>query len=609
MAANTSLSITSLDFDTLKQAYIQFLSTQTIFKDYSFTDSNMNVLIDVQTYNSYLNAFYLNMVASEMFLDSAQKLDSVVSHAKELNYLPQSARSSSANIAFNITATGLTPPLIIPKGTLFTGVNTNGQFTFTTQQQTNYFSGNNIFSITNLQLFEGVYITDTFVVDYTNDNQQFVLTNPNIDLNSLTVTVTESAVNTNFTFASTLFHLNSNSTVYFLQAAQNGQYELIFGDNLFGRFPDNLALVTANYRVSSGNTADGITSFTLTSGLSNTNGGAGIIVGPVTVTSNSAGGAPPEAIESIRFSAPRYFATQERALASDDYSALILDNFGGVIKDVNTFGGQLLTEKKYGRVVAVLQPQAGTVAPDYVKAEISNFLLEYMGLPTRLIIQDPDYLYCGVTSTVQYDQTATSLLANDIKSLVVTAISNYSSTNLQKFDGDLRFSKFVSAIDNADTSITSNETNLQIIKRLSPFVGFATSYAFSFNNAADIEIGASGTNEGNKYDSNPVVTSSPFTFTDANGVQWPASYIRDDSLGNLVVYTLINNQFTILNTAIGTVNYTTGDVSINKLIASDYGNYISLYLTPLTPDILINLSKILIIDSNDISITVINKLN
>lgn len=609
MAANTSLSITSLDFDTLKQAYIQFLTTQTIFKDYSFTDSNMNVLIDLQTYNTYLNAFYLNMVASEMFLDSAQKLDSVVSHAKELNYLPQSARSSSANVSFNITTTGLIPPLVIPKGTLFTGVNTNGQFTFTTQQQTNYFSGNNTFAISDLQLFEGVYITDSFLVDYTNDSQQFILTNPNVDLNSLVITVSESSVNTNFTFASTLFHLNSNSDVYFLQAAQNGQYELIFGDNLFGRYPDNLALVTANYRVASGNTADGVTSFTLTSGLSNTNGGASISVGKITTTSTSAGGAPPETIESIRFSAPRYFATQERALASDDYSALILDNFGGVIKDVNTFGGQLLTEKKYGRTVCVLQPQAGTVAPDYVKSEISNFLIDYMGLPTRLIIQDPDYLYCGVTSIVQYDQTATSLLASDIKSLVLTAISNYSATNLQKFDGDLRFSKFVNSIDSADTSIVSNETNIKIIKRISPFVGFATSYAFSFNNAANIETGASGTNEGAPYDSNPVFSSSTFSFTDESGVVWSAAAIRDDSLGNLVVYTTINNQFTVLDGAIGTVNYATGDVNINKLIASNYGNYISLYLEPMAPDILINLSKILLIDSNDVSINVINKLN
>lgn len=608
MAANTSLSITSLDFDTLKQQYIQYLTTQSVLKDYSFTDSNMNVLIDLQTYNTYLNAFYLNMVASEMFLDSAQKLDSVVSHAKELNYLPQSARSSEAGVSFTISTTGLTPPLVIPKGTLFTGINPNGQFTFTTNEQTSYFSGNNTFSIANLQIFEGKYINDTFIVDYTQESQQFILTNPNIDINSLVITVTESSVNTNFTFASTLFGLQSNSTVYFMQAAQNGQYELIFGDNLFGRYPNNLALITANYRVASGNTADGVTSFSLTQGLSGFNGGASIIASGIITLANSSGGAPPETIESIRFSAPRFFATQQRALASDDYSALILDNFGGVIKDVNSFGGQLLPEKKYGRTVCVLQPQSGTIAPDYVKSEITNFLISYMGLPTRLIIQDPEYFYVAVTSTVQYDQTATSALNSDIQGLVLAAIKSYSSTTLEKFNGDLRFSKFTAVIDNADTSIISNETAIKMIKRITPFPGFATSYNITFGNAANLEVSATGTIQGGIYDFNPVLTSSAFMFIDANGVNWPNSYLRDDSLGNIVVYSIINNNFTVLDNSAGTINYTTGQVIINGLLTSSYGSYISLYLNLLNPDIVIHLSSITIIDPNDVSIMVINKV-
>lgn len=606
MAANTSLSITSLDFDTLKQSYINFLTTQSVLKDYSFADSNMNVLIDLQTYNSYLNAFYLNMVASEMFLDSAQKLDSVVSHAKELNYLPQSARSSEAGVSFTASTIGLTPPFSIPKGTLFTGVNTNGQFTFTTSQATNYFSGNATFAVANLQIFEGVYINDTYIVDYTLDSQQFILTNPNIDLGSLVVTVTASAVNTAFEVASTLFGLNSTSNVFFLQAAQNGQYELVFGDNLFGKHPDNLALISANYRVASGNTADGISSFTLTQGLSDVNGGASISISGITVLANSSGGAPPETIESIRFSAPRFFATQQRAVASDDYSALILDNFGGVIKDVNTFGGQLLPQKKYGRVVAVIQPQSGTIAPDYVKAEISNFLIDFIGLPTRLIIQDPNYLYCAVNSIIQFDQTKTALLPNDITSRVLTAIQTFSSTNLESFNGDLRFSKFVAAIDNIEDSITSNETTVQIISRISPFLGFASSFTLNFNNPAFVESPGVGTVTGFPFDTNPALISSPFTYVDINGTSWPLSYIRDDNLGTLVVYTVLNNVFTILNPTLGTINYSTGVVVINDLITTSYGNYLSLHMTPENPDILVNQAEILIIDPNDVSISIIN---
>jgi hypothetical protein len=609
MAANTSLSITSLDFDTLKQQYIQFLTTQSALKDYSFTDSNMNVLIDLQTYNTYLNAFYLNMVASEMFLDSAQKLDSVVSHAKELNYLPQSARSSTAGVSFTVATDGLTPPLVIPKGALFTGVNTNGQFTFTTNEQSSHFSVSNTYAIANLQIYEGNYITDTFVVDYTKETQQFILTNPNIDIGSLTITVTESSVNTNMSYASTLFGLDSRSDVYFLQAAQNGQYELVFGDNLFGRYPDNLSLITANYRVSSGNVADGVTAFTMTQGLSQFNGGASAIVSGITTLTSSSGGAPQETIESIRFSAPRYFATQERAVASDDYSALILDNFGGVIRDVNSFGGQLLPEKKYGRTVCVLQPQSGTIAPDFVKSQIENFLLDYIGLPTRLIIQDPEYFYCGVTSTVQYDQTATSFLNSDIQGLVLAAIRAYSTSTIERFNGDLRFSKFVAAIDNADTSIVSNETSLKLIKRITPFPGYATSYNIDFNNPCNIETEHVGTLVDSSFEKPPVITSSGFTYIDDNNVEWPDSYIRDDSLGVLCVYTLINNEFTVLDRSVGTIDYATGAMVFDGIRTASYGNYISLYLDPAEPDLIVNLSNILIIDANDVAITVINRVS
>ena len=185
--ANSSLTLSSIDFDTLKQNFKTFLQTQSIFRDYDFDASNINVLLDVMSYNSYLNAFYLNMVASEMFLDSAQKYDSIVSHAKELNYVPRSAKSSAAEISFNLETTGLSGRLSIPKGTKFTGTNANGSYTFTTDELNTYTSSNNTFQVANLTILDGTYFKDSFVVGYNIENQLYLLTNKNIDTSSLHV--------------------------------------------------------------------------------------------------------------------------------------------------------------------------------------------------------------------------------------------------------------------------------------------------------------------------------------------------------------------------------------------------------------------------------------
>ena len=481
MAANSSLNLASLDFDTLKQNFKTFLASQSVFKDYNFEGSNINVLLDVMAYNSYLNSFYLNMVASEMFLDSAQKYDSMVSHAKELNYVPSSNRSSAADISFSLETSGLSGSLTIPKETKFVGTNSNGSFTFTTDQTTSWSSSNSTYAIANLQVYEGIYFQDTYLIDYNQEAQKFIISNPDIDTSSLTVTVVEDngQTNTNFTQKTTLFGLKSDSEIFFLQAAQNNKYEIVFGDNLFGRYPKNSALVIANYRVSKGSDADGVSSFTLADNLDLVNNGS---INPplnIVVNTDSVGGALQEDIESIRYHSPRYFATQQRAVATDDFASLILSEFGGVINDVNVYGGETLTIPQYGRVVVNVQPKSGINVPDYIKSQISNYLLNYVSLPTRVILGDPEYFYCKVSANVQYDSTKTTLFSQDIKTKVIQSITEFSNTTLQAFNSDLRYSKLVSMIDSADASITSNDTNIKMIKRLAPLLNYPTSYSFT----------------------------------------------------------------------------------------------------------------------------------
>lgn len=592
--ANNSLNLTSLDFDTLKANLKTFLSTQSVFKDYNFEGSNINVLLDVLSYNSYLNSFYLNMVASEMFLDSAQKMDSVVSHAKELNYIRRSHQSASANVNLTIATSGVSNPLTIPKGTSFTGINSNGSFTFVTDQEHTYTSSNSTYSITDLKLYEGIYIKNSFIMDRTNEAQRFVLPNENIDINSLTVVVSENGTNAEFFKVDTLFGLSSTSNVYFVQAAQNDEYEVLFGDGFLGRKPINQSLITTEYRVVNGSDADGINSFVIDTDLGVPNSGV-ITVEEVEVSANSSGGANSEHIESVRFSAPRYFATQQRAVATDDYASLILAKFGGNISDVNVYGGQDLTPKQYGKVAVCLKSSGSTTTPDYIKTQISQYLLKYVSIPTRIVLTDPDYIYCGVTTTVQYNKNITTKYPNDIKSLVRAAIRNYSIDNLEQFEGDFRYSRFVNVIDDSDSSITSNDTRIELIKKISPKINALYFEVLDFNNElfqADNEI---------------TVISSAFTYRDADGNDFTFSYIKDNGNGIIIVFNYVNGIESIINSNVGTVDYENGIISISGLRVSDYTTNILVHAIPLEKDIIISKNKILIIDPNDVSISITEK--
>lgn len=609
--ANSSLNLTSLDFDTLKTNFKTYLKSQSVLKDYDFEGSNINVLLDVMSYNSYLNSFYLNMIASEMFLDSAQNLNSVISHAKELNYVPQSKRSSTAFVNFTIDCVGISGSFKIPKGTTFFGRNSNGEFKFVTSENNTYFSQNSTFSVSNLAIYDGSYFTDTYIVDYDIENQIFTLSNEFIDINSLTITVTENNNNTVFKKVTSLHGLDRYSNVYFLQPAQDKKYEIVFGDAFLGRRPDNRAVVTAEYRIVSGPEADGISSFDLAPDLGPINGGVasiGEIISTVSVT-----GGNEEDIETIRYRAPRYFAAQQRAISNDDYSSLILSKFGGEIENVIVYGGQEMEPKQYGRVIVCVKPYGTTIAPDYLKASIVDYLKEYIALPNRVIITDPDYFYLSVDSIIQFDSNLTTKYATDIKTEVTAAILQFSKNNIEKFGNDFRFSKLVAYIDNVDSSITSNQTTVKLTKRITPLLNFPSSFMIKFGNEIELE----GVYDNKVFTDERVLRSTNFTYVDDFGRTYPQSYMEDvpssdlsriGKEGDIKIYTYINNVLTVINENIGYINYSTGTVSIKNLITSDYGNYISLSLVTKKTDILASQNIILMIDNKDIKIDTIQTL-
>ena len=588
---------------------------QTVFKDYDFNDSATNQLIDLLAYNSFLNSFYLNMTFSEMFLDSAQKLDSIVSHAKELNYLPRSAVSSEAIVNFTANTVGIANPFVIPKATVFVGKNSNGQFSFTTNQVTTYTSSNSTYTIENLSIYEGTYQQDTFVVNtalssITNTMMTFLITNKNVDLSSLVLTVSQdNGANVKvWSEASTLYGLDPNSTVFFVQAAQNQQYEILFGDGLFGAVPQNGAIVTANYRVATGPTADGVSSFTCTVDLGAYNNGT-CKLSTITPTQNSSAGQLQETIESIRFTAPRYYAAQERAVSSGDYSALVLAQYGGTIEDCVSYGGELLNPKQYGQVAVCLKPSTGTIASDTLKNDILEYLQPLIVVPGRAIITDPIYFYCSVSSNVSYDPTQTSSPASTIRSKVIQTIVNWSNNHLGKFNSNFYYTPFCSAIDATDSSILSNDTDVYLVSRQTPMANTQQSFTINYNNPARIVVSDPNETRDLVYtikplSSEPVLWTSQFTYVSNTGTSYPLTVIRDDNFGKLIVMTTINNIVSILNNDIGSIDYTTGKVQINNLITSSYGTYLSVYMVTGIPDFSVQNEQVLLIDLNDVSVSI-----
>jgi len=602
--ANSSLNLTSLDFDTLKSNFKEFLKSQSAFKDYNFDGSNINVLLDVMSYNSYLNAFYLNMIASEMFLDSAQKIDSVISHAKELNYTPRSAHSAVANITFTIDTTGFTSnKLTIPKGTRFTGFNSNGTYTFVTDLSQTFVSSNNTYLVENIQINQGTYFSDSFVLDYDIENQRFVLSNENIDTESITVHVTENGVNTEYSFVTTLFGLNDVSAVYFVQAVEGGKYEIRFGDGLFGKKPINGATINIDYIVTNGSDGNGVENFVLADNLGPGNGGEATASDIIVIT-NSIQGANQESLENIRFNAPRYFATQQRAVSIDDYYSLVRAKFGGAVDDVIIYGGQDLEPKLYGRVIVSVKPTASVVASSLLKNDIVNYLQDFIALPNRVIVTDPDYFYIDVNTTVQFNSKLTTKYSTEIKSMILDGIVEFSADHLEKFGDDFRYSRFVTHIDTLDESITSNDTRVKIIKRLTPKLLFATSYDVRFNNGAMQE----GYYNGIAYPDDRVLASTSFSYVDDEDNIYPNCYLEDDALGNVIVYTFLKGIKTVLNSTIGLIDYDTGSVALTNLKTSYYNGYIELSLTTKNKDIIASKNMVLLIDPVDVNIEIIETI-
>lgn len=594
MAGNTSINLVGLDFDTLKGNIKTYLKNNTAFKDYNFEGSNMAVLVDLLAYNTYLNSFYLNMVSSEMFLDTAQLRDSIVSHAKELNYLPRSHTSSQAMVNIAVIPSTSVSSVLIPKGTSLTSRVGSGTYSFTTAENIVINTPTNgAYIAANTVVYEGSYFTDSFVYDESKPNQRFVLSNPTLDISSVNVTVIEDSASVvyNYTRAVSLFGVDSSSKIYFIQPAENGQYEVVFGDGVFGRKPKNGSVVAIEYRVSSGELPNGASTFVNDGPI---DGHTNITI--TTVTS-AAGGAVAESLESIRFNAPRAVATQERAVTVDDYKTLLQVRFPE-IQAINVYGGEEEDPPQYGKVFISIDIKDSDGVPETNKRVYIDFIKTKTPLTITPEIIDPEFTYVDVNTTVKYNVNVTQKTPEEIKTIVQAAINDFSGVYLNDFNATLRYSQLVKAIDDADTSVVSNETEVQAIKLLSVptlELGKSKNYTIDFDIPLSREFYVTETTFVSSVKHS--VTTSAFIF---NG---SICYIRDNA-GTLNIVTEVGDQTTVVK-SIGSVNYDTGRVTLTNFApASADGGRIKFYAIPQSKDIFSLKNKILTVLEQDINIEV-----
>lgn len=589
--ANSSINLVDLDFNALKTSFKEHLASQARFKDYNFDGSNMSVLLDVMAYNTYLNSFYLNMVASEMFLDTAQLRDSVVSHAKELNYLPRSFRSAYANVNIIISPSTLQDSVVIPSKTTFTARVGSETYNFVTKDSIAITaSNNNIFYANNVTLYEGSYVTDSFVKNGSIDAQRFVLSNPNIDTSSIEMTVTENSGSDVYDYvqAFSTFGVSSNSNIFFVQAAENEQYEVVFGDNTSGRLPLDGAVIEVTYRVCNGELPNGADNFINNSSI---DGHSDV---SIRLNTKAINGSVSENIQSIKYNAPRSFQAQERAVTESDYRTLLAREFPE-IQAISVYGGEKEDPPEYGKVFIAIDISSSDGVPDVNKNLYKAYLEDKVPLGISVEVVDPEFVYLSVETNVRYDYNSTTLSPEEIKTLVTQAIVLFNNEFLNDFNAKFRYSNFISYIDRVTPSILNNDTICTPYFLLTPVLSTDNDYALSFN--AEILM-TSPADKVHEITTDKGVRSTPFVYDGKSCI------LEDDGVGNIRIVSVSGSSHREV-LKIGTVNYATGAIALSGLNVSSYtGNGIKLYAKLTNLDFQSNLKYILAIDTGSINVTV-----
>ena len=571
--------LANLDFTDIKTALKEYLRAQSDFSDYDFEGSALSNLLDVLAYNTYYTAFNTNMVVNELFIDSATLRDNVVAIAKQLGYRPKSVTSPVAYISFTVTYANPTTDtqLILKKGTGFVTSYDNTLYQYVVLDNVKAQVSNGTAVFTNIPIREGTELTATFTVNTAIKSQRFVLDNASIDTNTINVRVfpTGSGFSEPYLISDNILGVDGSSKIFFLNEIEDQRYELIFGDGVLGKKLPNGAVVEVSYVVTSGPDSNGVKTFVFSGVIENQDGAS---LGQNTITVNStipsSGGEEIESIKRIKFNAPKTYGTQDRAVTSQDYSALIR-NIYPATSDVIIFGGEDQVPPEYGKVFIVLKPKDAAYLTALTKKEILAQLKKYSVASVQPVIVDPSILYIELTSKIFYDGTKTADTPSQVKDKIITGLQSYiSDSDIEKFNGKFRYSKIVGVIDEVDKSVNSNITSIMMRKDFYPQLNSTSYYEICYQNAFDKDC------------EEPTLSTTGFRVT-----EYPTFDVYlEDRDGKIILYRLdaLTGEKVLLDKEVGDIDYTKGELKIYNLTiikGSFFDNRISVRVKPLSNDV------------------------
>jgi len=593
----TKLDISELDFDTIKDNLKTFLSQQDEFRDYNFEGSGMSVLLDVLSYNTHYLGYNANMLANEMYLDSADLRSSVVSLAKQVGYTPTSATCSTANINV-VVNNGVGSSITMSRGTKFTS-SVNGQsYTFVNNADISVIPGDGVYTFSNVELKEGSLLNFKYTANTTDIDQRFLIPNDNVDTTTLTVKIQNSSsdsITNTYSLANGITALDSTSKVYFLQEVEDGRYEVYFGDGVLGRAVADGNIVILDYIVCNTDAANGASSFTLSGTL---DGFANVTI---TTNSGAAGGSDQESISSIKYNAPRDYTAQDRAVTAEDYKVLVKSLYANA-QSVQVYGGEDAEPVAFGKVYISIKAKSGSNLTTTTKTSIVQSLKSYAVASVTPVIIDPETTFITLATSFKYNSSVSTLALSTLEANVLNSITTYNNDTLENFTGMYRHSALSTLIDSTDSSILSNVTTVRMYKYITPTLNEGLKYTLSFNNAFY------NPHSGHNSSAGGIVSSTGFKINDDLSLN--EHFLDDDGAGNLRVYYLSGTTRIYTSSAYGTVNYTTGQIVLTSSHITSISNVdgvastqVRIFATPNSNDIVPVRNQILEIDTTNSTVS------
>ena len=566
---------TNLDFDQIKTQIKDYLRANSNFTDFDFEGSNFSVLIDTLAYNTYISAFNSNLVVNESFLDSATLRENVVSLARNIGYVPRSKTASRASVSFDVTANSTSTEIRLQPGLVCVGRSNDSDVVFSISEEivasttvTSGIATASFGSVSSpIDVLEGTFLTSQFVVDGSLD-QRFILDNANIDTSSIVAYVGSPGIRgKQYKLVDNIVGISSISDTYLIQEVQDERYELLFGDGIFGRKPENGAVITVQYVVTSGSEGNGPSHFNFAGSFL---GDAGQVITPsftptINTIAPAANGGDIESIDSIKYFAPRLYSSQYRAVTARDYESIVQQVYPNT-ETVSVVGGEEVDPPQFGTVLITIKPKNGEFVSDFDKTQILRKLKSYSLTGINQKIIDLQVLYVEVESFIYYDSTKIAAV-NDLKTKIVSALTTYSkSGDVNKFGGRFKYSKVLNVVDNIDRAITSNITRVRIRRNLNALVNQFAQYELCFGNQFNVKPeGLNIKSTGFKI----LGTIETVYFTDvpnADKLTGTISVVRKNAAGETIV---------VVKSA-GTVDYVHGEINLStiNIISTDKPNNI-----------------------------------